>query len=137
MNPRGEVHLSLRVCATAVVLVFAAACHEPTESDGVLSSSSRGSGGAGGTMSGAGGSGASGGEGEGGGTPDPYGVVWKPLKTGAGGWLVGMDIAPDGTMVVRTDTYGALSWNGSVWQQLVTAASMPASYSDPSTLGSA
>jgi len=32
---------------------------------------------------------------------------WKPLKVGAGGWLVGMDIAPDGTMVVRTDTYGA------------------------------
>ncbi|WP_344708959.1 Ig-like domain-containing protein [Sphingomonas humi] len=37
-----------------------------------------------------------------------------------------MDIAPDGTMVGRTDTYGAYLWNGTSWDQLVTAASMPA-----------
>ena len=53
---------------------------------------------------------------------------WQTLKVGAGGWLVGMDIAPDGTMVVRTDTYGAYIWNGTQWQQLVTATSMPAAF---------
>jgi hypothetical protein len=51
---------------------------------------------------------------------------WKELKIGAGGWLVGIDIAPDDTMVVRTDTYGAYIWNGTQWQQLVTTSSMPA-----------
>jgi hypothetical protein len=51
--------------------------------------------------------------------------AWKPLKVGAGGWLTGLDIAPDGTMAVRTDTYGAYLWNGSKWQQLVNATSMP------------
>jgi hypothetical protein len=52
--------------------------------------------------------------------------AWQELKVGAGGWLVGMDIAPDDTMVVRTDTYGAYLWNGTQWQQLVTSTSMPA-----------
>ena len=46
--------------------------------------------------------------------------AWQALKIGAGGWLTGIDIAPDGTMVVRTDTYGAYIWNGTQWQQLVT-----------------
>ena len=50
---------------------------------------------------------------------------WKPLRIGAGGYLTGMDIAPDGTMVVRTDTYGAYIWDGTEWQQLVTSESMP------------
>jgi hypothetical protein len=34
-------------------------------------------------------------------------------------------------MVVRTDTYGAYLWNGSQWQQLVTATSMPAAFVAP------
>ena len=37
---------------------------------------------------------------------------WLPLRIGAGGFLTGIDIAPDDTMVVRTDTYGAYIWNG-------------------------
>ena len=53
---------------------------------------------------------------------------WQTLKVGAGGWLTGMDIAPDGTMVVRADTYGAYIWNGTQWQQLVTSTSMPAAF---------
>ena len=53
---------------------------------------------------------------------------WVTLDTGAGGWLTGIDIAPDDTMVVRTDTYGAYIWNGTEWQQLVTSTSMPASF---------
>lgn len=50
---------------------------------------------------------------------------WKAVNIGAGGWLVGIDVAPDGTMVVRTDTYGAFLWNGTSWTQMVTANSMP------------
>lgn len=55
-------------------------------------------------------------------------AVWTILNVGAGGYLSGMDIAPDGVMVVRTDTYGAYIWNGTQWQQLVTTTSMPASF---------
>ena len=55
---------------------------------------------------------------------DRPGLNWQDLKVGAGGWLTGIDIAPDGTMVVRTDTYGAYLWNGTEWQQLVTSASL-------------
>ena len=50
------------------------------------------------------------------------------LKVGAGGFVAGLDIANDGTMVVRTDTNGAYLWNGSQWLQLVTASSMPAAF---------
>ena len=58
---------------------------------------------------------------------DPVPVnAWQELKIGAGGFLTGIDIAPDDTMVVRTDTYGAYIWNGTQWQQLVTSTSMPA-----------
>jgi hypothetical protein len=53
--------------------------------------------------------------------------AWKELKVGAGGWLTGIDMAPDGTMVVRTDTYGAYLWNGSQWQQLITTTSLSVS----------
>lgn len=53
---------------------------------------------------------------------------WKPLRIGAGGWCTGMDIAPDGTMVTRTDTYGGYLWQEAddEWQQLVSLESMPA-----------
>ena len=50
---------------------------------------------------------------------------WKPVKIGAGGWVTGIEIHPDGTMVARTDTAGAYLWNGAAWVQLVTAYSMP------------
>ena len=53
---------------------------------------------------------------------------WQTLDVGAGGYVDGIDVAPDGTMVVRTDTYGAYIWNGTEWQQLVTATSMPAAF---------
>jgi hypothetical protein len=52
--------------------------------------------------------------------------LWQPVKIGAGGWVTGIDIAVDGTMVARTDTYGAYIWNGTEWKQLVTVSSMPA-----------
>ena len=53
---------------------------------------------------------------------------WQTLDVGAGGFVRGLDIAPDGTMVGRTDTNGAYLWNGSSWVQLVTASSMPAAF---------
>jgi photosystem II stability/assembly factor-like uncharacterized protein len=55
---------------------------------------------------------------------------WRPLRVGAGGYLTGLDISPDGKVkLVRTDTYGAYAWNPSrrEWRQLVTAQSMPES----------
>ena len=60
--------------------------------------------------------------------------TWQTLEVGAGGFLTGIDIAPDDTMVVRTDTYGAYIWNGTQWQQLVTSTSMPAAFVAP-TIG--
>ena len=53
---------------------------------------------------------------------------WQMMKVGAGGFADGLDVDPDGTMVVRTDTNGAYLWNGTSWQQLVTSSSMPAAY---------
>ena len=52
---------------------------------------------------------------------------WQTLPLGAGGYLCGMDIASDGTKVIRTDTYGAYWWDGSTWVQLITYASLPGS----------
>ncbi len=62
---------------------------------------------------------------------------WQTLDVGAGGFVDGVDIAPVGVMVVRTDTYGAYIWNGTEWQQLVTATSMPVAFSTPSNLANA
>ena len=54
--------------------------------------------------------------------------TWETLKVGAGGWVRNLDIASDGTMVGRTDTYGAYLWNGSQWVQLVSASSLPSAF---------
>jgi hypothetical protein len=57
---------------------------------------------------------------------------WKPLKVGAGGWVVGMDIHPTepNLIYVRADVSGAYRWNAvsGTWKQLVTISSMPAAY---------
>ena len=55
---------------------------------------------------------------------------WQTLPLGAGGYICGMDIAPDGTKVIRTDTYGAYWWDGSTWVQLITYASLPGAQLD-------
>lgn len=54
-------------------------------------------------------------------------TLWSVLKIGAGGWITGIDIAVDGTKVVRTDTYGAWYYDNldSRWRQCVTTESMP------------
>src|SRR3984957_4020552 len=54
--------------------------------------------------------------------------TWQALPVGAGGFLDGFSISDNGTMVVRTDTYGAYIWNGTEWQQLITSTSMPADF---------
>ena len=56
---------------------------------------------------------------------DQYGTIWKPLRVGAGGFIRGMDIAPDGTKVIHTDTYGAYLWDGTQWDQLVSTSTIP------------
>jgi hypothetical protein len=53
---------------------------------------------------------------------------WQDLKVGGGGYVRGLVVHADGTLVGRTDTAGAYLWNGSSWAQLVTSTSMPASY---------
>ena len=59
---------------------------------------------------------------------DQYGTTWKPLRIGAGGYITGIDIASDGTRVIRTDTYGAYIWDGTQWDQLISTSSMPTSF---------
>lgn len=52
---------------------------------------------------------------------------WTTLKTGAGGWITGMDINPDGTKFIRSDVGGAyrLDNGEDTWKQIVTSESMP------------
>ena len=52
---------------------------------------------------------------------------WNVMKIGAGGFVTGIDIAPDGTKVVRTDTYGGYVWDAAAatWRQVLTAQSLP------------
>lgn len=57
--------------------------------------------------------------------PDPATFIWKPVKIGAGGFLRGMNIAPDGTKVVRADVFGAYIWDTDKWRELITTSSMP------------
>ena len=66
-------------------------------------------------------------------------TTWQTLEVGGGGYVRGLDVAPDGTMVGRTDTNGAYLWDASTssWVQLVTASSMPAAFiaADPAASG--
>lgn len=62
-------------------------------------------------------------------------TIFAPVRIGAGGFIRGVSIAPDGTKVVKTDTYGAWTFDprahdcgaeAGCWRQCVTMASMPA-----------
>ena len=52
---------------------------------------------------------------------------WSPLKIGNGGLLSGINIALDGSMVVRTDSYGAYVWDAptDVWFPLLAQTGVP------------
>ena len=56
--------------------------------------------------------------------------TWKTLRIGGGGYVTGLDLAPDGTFVVRTDTFGGYIWDEDLkeWRQLVVESSMPPPY---------
>ena len=58
-------------------------------------------------------------------TPTPATFSWRRLPVGAGGYVTGIDIAPDGTKVCRCDSSGAYIWRGDRWQPLLTMKSMP------------
>lgn len=55
---------------------------------------------------------------------------WRQLRIGGGGFVTGLDIAVDGTLVIRTDTYGGYRWNPSatLWEPLIKASNMPPPY---------
>jgi hypothetical protein len=62
------------------------------------------------------------------------GTTWRQVKIGGGGYVTGIDRSTDGTTIVaRNDTYGAHVWNNStgVWEELVTASSMPSALRQP------
>lgn len=67
-------------------------------------------------------------------------VGWQTLKVGGGGFVRGLIIAADGTMVGRTDTAGAYLYNSgaNTWNQLVNSSSLPSAYlaTNPFALGS-
>jgi len=53
---------------------------------------------------------------------------WQDLEVGGGGFVRGLIVHSDGTMVGRTDTVGAYLYNGTSWVQLVNSSSMPAAF---------
>ncbi len=60
----------------------------------------------------------------------PSGYHWRTLKTGAGGFIVGIDVHPGGRVIyARADTGGAFKLNRLrkplEWEQIVTTATMP------------
>src|SRR6266436_2871586 len=63
---------------------------------------------------------------------------WKPIPIGAGGFITGMSIANDGTIVIKTDVAGGYRWypndnsyprgnagGSGTWKQLCVAQAMP------------
>ena len=55
----------------------------------------------------------------------PSPATWYPVKVGAGGYMTGIDIANDDTLVCRSDVAPAFILEGSYWRNLIT----------PSTIG--
>jgi photosystem II stability/assembly factor-like uncharacterized protein len=59
---------------------------------------------------------------------DPSAGLWRPLRTGGGGWMTGLHIHPSGNPVfTRSDVGCAYRWDeeSRVWTNVVTADSMP------------
>lgn len=56
-------------------------------------------------------------------------ITWKPLITGAGGWVTGMDIHPSGNPIyIRVDVGSAYRYDPATntWINIVTANTLPA-----------
>ena len=63
---------------------------------------------------------------------------FAPVRIGGGGFVTGLDIAADGTMVNRIDVYGCYVCNGTgPWTQLATTNNMPSSIVGINASGSA
>jgi photosystem II stability/assembly factor-like uncharacterized protein len=61
---------------------------------------------------------------------NPQGYVFNPIRVGAGGFITGLAISADGSLVIaRADTYGLYRLNkaNNTWTQQVTDKSLPAS----------
>jgi photosystem II stability/assembly factor-like uncharacterized protein len=58
---------------------------------------------------------------------------WSVAPLGAGGWITGLDVHSDGTLVARPDTYGCYKFDRETetWTQMVSADSMPVDYHLP------
>jgi photosystem II stability/assembly factor-like uncharacterized protein len=60
---------------------------------------------------------------------NPQGYVFNPIRVGAGGFITGLDISSDGSLVIaRADTYGLyrLNQTNKRWSQLVVSSRLPA-----------
>lgn len=58
----------------------------------------------------------------------PVSPTFAQVRIGGGGYIIGMDVAADGTMAAQVDVFGAYICNGTgPWSQLVTTNSMPSS----------
>jgi hypothetical protein len=66
-------------------------------------------------------------------SPPPSSSDWNVAPLGAGGWITGLDVHADGTMVARPDTYGCYKFDRATetWTQMVSATSLPAKYRLP------
>lgn len=54
------------------------------------------------------------------------GFQLQTLKIGAGGTISYISVYADGTKLCRADAFGAYKYDGTLWQQLLTSAKMPA-----------
>lgn len=61
------------------------------------------------------------------------GYTWRPVRIGGGGYITGLDVADDGTLVARSDTYGAYvrEPDATEWRQLLTTEAVPAEWRLP------
>ena len=69
--------------------------------------------------------------------PDGEGITvpyaWKPVRLGGGGNISGIDAADDGTLIARSDTYGAYlrPAGATEWRQLLVTSALPAEFHVP------
>ncbi len=67
------------------------------------------------------------------GAPSAPQYVWKPVKIGGGGNISGISSAADGSLIARSDTYGAYlrPAGASDWHQLLTTEALPEQFHVP------
>lgn len=64
--------------------------------------------------------------------PAPRNTKFKPVKTGAGGFVTGISFSDDGeTRVIRTDGFGGYRWANGAWRLNVSSSSLPRADVEP------